>query len=124
MQTSQRLQTRFLAVGGGFCNTVNMTTPMMFQEPVEETPDIEPEEILSDEPTEDAPYGYTVDRITGERRPKKRAGRRSKSDLSSSGDTPTMEDLKGRPIKRGEDVAPSTPKREGIRGGRRKASVE
>lgn len=59
-------------------------------------------------PDEDAPYGYTVDRATGTRRPKKTPGR-PKAD--SDGGDPSTGDLKsGAKVTREEDRAPARAK--------------
>lgn len=58
----------------------DQTNPFLLQTPVEEPSDVPNPEFLDSltlEPDESAPYGYTIDRNTGERRAKKRAGRPS-----------------------------------------------
>lgn len=102
-----------------------MTNPV-FQEPNEPDENLFPEVeemIFADQldeidgpddldtPTEDAPYGYTVDRSTGERRPKKRPGRRKASPALPSGRTPSIEELKTQSRSKDEDVSPSTTKK-------------
>ena len=70
-------------------------------------------------PSEDAPYGYMTDPETGERRPKKRPGRRSKAAKLPSGTTPPVEELQALGSLPGaaEDTAPGTPPKGRRRGG-------
>lgn len=69
--------------------------------------------IEDDGPSEGAPYGWMRDPATGERRPKKRPGKRSKGVQLPTGSTPTLEDLQGLGSlsETAEDVAPGTSKR-------------
>lgn len=67
--------------------------------------------IVGDEdplaPTDEAPYGYTIDRATGERRPKKRAGRSGLPSKDDSADPASLEDLVAAPARKSEpDRAP------------------
>jgi hypothetical protein len=88
-----------------------MTIPVGFQElaaPAEAAP-ASPQERDPDAPTPEAPYGYTVDKSSGEWRPKKRAGRKPKLAPPElpTGVTPSLEDLKAQnPRQPSEDVAP------------------
>lgn len=90
-----------------------MTTPL-FLEPDEDAEDL-------DTPTPEAPYGYTVDRETGEKRPKKRAGRPKVQPLPSS---PALDDLRSRKVSDEEDTAPKTGTRKGLFGKPKPASPE
>lgn len=71
-------------------------------------------------PDETAPYGYTIDRKTGERRAKKLPGRPAKTDdgpVPVLGESPDLETLKKEKVKRDEDRAPGKPvKSRGRRG--------
>lgn len=75
----------------------------------------------ADVPQDDeAPYGYMTDPDTGERRPKKRPGRRPKAAVPPAGKTPSLQELQelGSLSDASEDTAPGkTPK------GRRKGSA-
>lgn len=66
-------------------------------------------------PDEDAPYGYTIDRQSGERRAKKLPGRPGKTGITASpvvpGEQPTLEQLKAEKIKPEEDQPPAKVKR-------------
>ncbi len=92
-----------------------MTAEITEQPPVS-LPDPDP-----DAPSEDAPYGYMTDPATGERRPKKRPGRRSKGAKIPSGKSPTMEELQalGSLPEASEDTAPGVPPK-----GRPKAAMK
>lgn len=86
-------------------------TSALFQEPAAAPVDVPPEED-PDAPSAEAPYGWTIDPVTQERRPKKTAGRRRKTDpppVPVAG-TPSLEELKAaRPKDQAqpkEDVAP------------------
>lgn len=70
---------------------------------------------------EEAPYGWMTDPVTGERRPKKRPGRRSKTAKPPTGNSPTLEELQalGTLSEASEDTAPGTPPK-----GKRKASMK
>ena len=59
----------------------------------------------------EAPYGWMTDPATGERRPKKRPGRRQRAPLPPPGQTPTLEELKAAqtPSEAREDTPPGTP---------------
>lgn len=87
-------------------------TSALFQEPASAPVDVPPEED-PDAPSAEAPYGWTRDPVTGERRPKKTAGRRRKdapAEPAPSTGTPSLEELKARAKDSGpkaEDVAPS-----------------
>ena len=72
-----------------------MTTPLF----------LEPGEEDLDTPTDEAPYGYTVDAETGERRPKKRAGRPRKG-ATPPADAPDLEDLRKTKVEDTADTAP------------------
>jgi hypothetical protein len=65
-----------------------------------------PEDALA--PDEDAPFGYTIDRKTGERRPKKVGGRPKAAPpvVFESGTTPGVEALKSQKREQTEDRAP------------------
>lgn len=89
-------------------------TSALFKEPsAPETPPEDP-----DAPTAEAPYGWTVDADTGERRPKKTAGRRRRNDPPDPvpAGTPSLEDLKAgaRTAPPREDVAPAQAPRGGF----------
>ena len=62
-------------------------------------------------PAEDAPYGWMTDPDTGQRRPKKRPGRRSKTAAPPVGPSPSIEQLQelGRLPEASEDTAPGAP---------------
>lgn len=79
-------------------------TAEITEEPVLPVQEAEP-------PPDDAPYGYMTDPVTGERRPKKRPGRRSKTARPPSGATPPLEDLQalGSLPEASEDTAPGAP---------------
>lgn len=94
-------------------------TANLFQEP-----EIAPSGPESDDtdplaPTLEAPYGYTIDPETGERRPKKTAGRRPRSTPAAPrpGVSPSLEELKAtkdaapKAKQPTEDVAPAAPSR-------------
>lgn len=76
-----------------------------------------------DAPSEEAPYGWMIDPVTKEKRPRKRAGRRSRAAAVPSGRTPPIEELQGLgSVSEGsEDVAPGTPPK---RKGRRRAAMK
>lgn len=88
-------------------------TEVPFAEPIEPVTDanVEP---LSLEPDENAPYGYMIDPDTKERRPKKRAGRPTKSQSQTGpilfGRTPTLDELRVTKPERKEDRSPDDPK--------------
>jgi hypothetical protein len=67
---------------------------------------VEPFDDLA--PDEDAPFGYTIDRKTGERRPKKVSGRpRAVPPVKfETGSTPSVEALKSQKREQNEDRAP------------------
>lgn len=95
-----------------------MTTAAIFQEPSAhplpmepEPPSTPPEQLDADAPTAEAPYGWTTDSVTGERRPKKTAGRRARGAAKSapSAAPPSLEELRAGALSGGdprEDVAP------------------
>lgn len=68
-------------------------------------------EAAEDAPNEDAPYGWMNDPVTGEKRPRKRPGRRSRTVQVPSGKTPSLTDLQslGTLPEASEDTAPGTP---------------
>jgi len=65
-----------------------------------------------DDTSPEAPYGWMTDPSTGERRPRKRAGRRPKGATLPAGKSPALEDLKdlGGLQAAAEDVAPGASK--------------
>ena len=68
-------------------------------------------------PDDDAPFGYTVDRATGQRRPKKAAGR-----PPARGEEESQDDTRGRvPVERVKDREPGAP---AVNGRRRRAAKE
>lgn len=73
-------------------------------------------------PDDDAPYGYTVDRATGERRAKKLPGRPRASEAdtaltaSDPGEPPSLDELRARKADKQADRAPAPPKARVIRG--------
>lgn len=73
-----------------------------------------------DATSEEAPYGWMTDPGTGERRPKKRPGRRSKTAKAPPGKSPALEELQalGSLTEASEDTAPGAPAKE-----RRKSSA-
>jgi hypothetical protein len=89
-----------------------MTVQVPFQEPAipnrrdlhDSVGEPDPEEPLSLEPDENAPNGYTIDRATGERRPKKRAGRPSKASAPADPAEPKPTGLRTAP--RTPDMVP------------------
>lgn len=66
-----------------------------------------------DQVSEEAPYGWMTDPKTGDRRPRKRPGRRGKGVQPPVGKAPTVEELQqlGSLPEPVEDVAPGTPKK-------------
>jgi len=69
-------------------------------------------DAVEDPPAEEeAPYGWMTDPDTGERRPKKRPGRRSRTARVPSGKTPSLTELQGLGTlpEASEDTAPGTP---------------
>ena len=70
-----------------------------------------PTEVETDGPSDEAPFGYMTDPTTGERRPKKRPGRRSKAAVPPAGKSPALEELQmlGSLSGDAEDTAPGTP---------------
>ena len=62
-------------------------------------------------PADEAPYGWMTDPGTGERRPKKRPGRRSKTTAPPTGTSPSLEALQalGTLSEAPDDTAPGTP---------------
>jgi hypothetical protein len=88
-------------------------------DPTDTTEPPEPEQSL--EPDTAAPYGYTIDRRTGQRRPKRRAGRPKADETDqadepgtapSYGRSPDVDSLKsGEKIERDDDRTPSRPPR-------------
>ncbi len=77
--------------------------------------------VETDEPSEGAPFGWMVDPASGERRPKKRPGRRPKGAQPPVGQSPGLQELQelGSLPETGEDIAPGAPKRHRVRGARR-----
>lgn len=75
------------------------------------TDPVTPTDLPEDAPSEDAPYGWMTDPATGEQRPKKRPGRRSKAVRIPSGKTPSLTELQGLGTlsESSEDTAPGTP---------------
>jgi hypothetical protein len=65
------------------------------------------------ESSEEAPFGWMNDPVTGERRPRKRPGKRSKAAQPPAGPQPTLDQLQdlGRLPETAEDVAPGASKR-------------
>ena len=82
---------------------------------------VQPVQEAEAEAPEEAPYGYMTDPVTGERRPKKRPGRRSKTAKPPTGNSPTLEELQalGTLSEASEDTAPGAPPK-----GKRKASMK
>lgn len=85
-------------------------------------------------PTLEAPYGYTIDPESGERRPKKTAGRRPRNTPPPArpGVSPSLEELKAtkaaaeaapKPAKPKEDVAPAAPPKQRARRGPKMAAA-
>lgn len=75
-------------------------------------PPVSPLDTEADAPSDDeAPYGWMTDPKTGDRRPKKRPGRRSKGVTPPAGRSPTMDELQalGTIAEDGEDTAPGLP---------------
>lgn len=95
-----------------------MTGDIATVDPVSTTPPV------SDEPTEDAPFGWMNDPETGERRPRKRPGRRSKTAEPPSGKTPSLEALQdlGTLPEASDDRAPGVAPK--MKAGRTKKQVE
>lgn len=62
-------------------------------------------------PSDGAPFGWMTDPATGERRPKKRPGRRPKAARPPAGKSPSMEELQalGALSEASEDTAPGAP---------------
>lgn len=107
----------------------DVTAPALFQEPALAPETQEPQQSQEsqagaevfdpDVPTVEAPYGYTLDPDSGEYRPKKTAGRRSRNAPplpKPTGVSPSLEDLKaaaaaGPAPKRREDIPPQAPAR-------------
>lgn len=84
------------------------------QEDRPDVPDVAPG-AGDDEVSPEAPYGWMTDPRTGERRPRKRAGRRPAGAVPPAGQTPTLETLKdlgGLPAA-ADDVAPGTARSKG-----------
>jgi hypothetical protein len=83
------------------------------QEDSPELPDVP--EPADDATSPEAPYGWMTDQQTGERRPRKRAGRRPKGATPPAGKTPALADLKdlGGLHTADEDVAPGASKGKG-----------
>lgn len=75
------------------------------------TDPVAPTGPAEDDPAEDAPYGYMTDPVTGEERPRKRPGRRSKTARVPAGKTPALADLQslGTLPEASQDTAPGTP---------------
>jgi hypothetical protein len=89
-------------------------------------PAVDDEDVDPLAPDDDAPYGYTFDRVTGERRPKLKAGRNRKAREDDAagppdvptGEPPSIEALKaGAAAKRTEDRPPEQPKSRATRRG-------
>jgi hypothetical protein len=98
------------------------TPPPAEGQPLDPAP-IPPVDPLA--PDADAPFGYTVDRATGARRPKKVPGRPARpasggGSVPTYGTSPPIEDLKAAGTKRNpdQDRAPETPKRPRLRLGK------
>lgn len=93
-----------------------------------EQPTPEEEVALSDDlaPDEEAPFGYTIDRKTGERRPKKVSGRpRAVPPVKfEAGRTPTIEEMKGNKREQTEDRAPGKAEKPRGRGRKVKEPVD
>lgn len=85
---------------------------------VQEAPEGPP--VDTDESSEEAPYGWMTDPVSGLRRPKKRPGKRSSKAQMPTGPTPTLADLQelGSLPETGEDVAPGAPRKRRGRGAR------
>lgn len=75
----------------------------------------------ADAPSDDAPYGWMTDPVTGQTRPRKRPGRRSKNAKLPGGKSPALEELQalGSLPDEPEDTAPAPPPK-----GRRKAMMK
>lgn len=88
-----------------------MTVDITAVEP--ESPDAVAPVVSDESTTDDAPYGYMTDPETGEKRPKKRPGRRARSVRPPSGKTPAITELQalGSVSDASEDTAPSAPAR-------------
>lgn len=78
--------------------------------------------VGTDEPSEEAPFGWMTDPVTGERRPKKRPGRRPKAAKPPAGKSPTVEELQalGSLSEDAEDAPPGAPPK----GRRRRAAMK
>lgn len=94
------------------------------EEVVPDVPDGPP--VEPGEPSEEAPFGWMDDPATGERRPRKRPGRRPKGAQPPTGDSPALQDLQnlGSLPETGEDVAPGAPRRRRSRNRTRKPAPE
>ena len=77
-------------------------------------------QVADDAPSQEAPYGWMTDPATGDRRPKKRPGRRPKTAQPPTGKTPALEELQalGALPEASEDTAPGAPPK-----GKHKASM-
>lgn len=90
-----------------------MNDPTMSDEWTEEDGDIGFDPLA---PDEDAPYGYTIDRKTGERRAKKLPGRPGKAEVTApqpaaSRGQPSLDEIKAAKTQREDDAPPLKPKR-------------
>lgn len=91
--------------------SMTFTDPTLSDDYVEEDGDIGYDPLA---PDAEAPYGYTIDRGTGQRRAKKLPGRPGKADTVSpplSREQPTLEQLKADKPKAEEDAPPAKPTR-------------
>jgi hypothetical protein len=81
------------------------------EEVVPDVPDGPP--VEPGESSEEAPFGWMKDPVTGERRPRKRPGKRPKAAQPPTGPQPTLEQLQGLgTLSEGtEDVAPGAPRK-------------
>lgn len=78
-----------------------------------------PPETIDLSPDKNAPLGYVIDRATGERRPKRKAGRPPKPSGSRQADTrPPSRPVDPPPLQREADMVPGQIKPEGTRRGR------
>lgn len=87
-------------------------TTAIFKEPQNIPGQTAIEDVDPDAPTPDAPFGWTTDPETGERRPKKTRGRQRRDAVpveTVPGVSPSLEELRaaGGPAQRREDVAPA-----------------
>lgn len=78
----------------------------------EQAATLAPPAPLSDDPTPEAPYGWMTDPNTGEKRPRKRPGRRSRAvKLPPPGKSPSLDELQaaGTLPEAADDTAPGAP---------------